>query len=240
MKILSIGNSFSQDAQRYLHGIAKQESVDIYSANLIIGGCSLETHCINISEDNSDYEIQINGNDSGELISIKKALLSDCWDYITLQQVSHLSGDYSTYNPYIKELFNYVKSLCPTAKILIHQTWAYEDKSERLLTLTPFKSADEMFFAIQTAYNRCLKELPFDGLIPSGMAMMQAIKLGIEKAHRDTFHASLGAGRYLLGLTWYKYFTGKEISQNSFDNLDEAITNEQRSIIIKAVNSVFK
>ena len=29
MKILSIGNSFSQDAQKYLHYLAKSEGVDI-------------------------------------------------------------------------------------------------------------------------------------------------------------------------------------------------------------------
>ena len=76
-----------------------------------------------------------------------------------------------------------------------------------------------------------------DGIIPCGQAMYNAVKLGINKIHRDTFHASLGAGRYLLGLTWYKTLTGKDISENNFDNLDEIITNKERGIIIKAVNS---
>ncbi len=34
MKILSIGNSFSQDAQRYLHALAKVEGVDLKTVNL--------------------------------------------------------------------------------------------------------------------------------------------------------------------------------------------------------------
>ena len=48
MKILSIGNSFSEDAQRYLHQIANANGDDIFCANLYIGGCSLERHYNNI------------------------------------------------------------------------------------------------------------------------------------------------------------------------------------------------
>ncbi|MBQ7726439.1 MAG: DUF4886 domain-containing protein, partial [Clostridia bacterium] len=42
MKVLSIGNSFSQDAQRYLHGIARADHTEMRAVNLYIGGCSLE------------------------------------------------------------------------------------------------------------------------------------------------------------------------------------------------------
>ena len=58
MKILSIGNSFSQDAQRYLHELAKAEGVDIQTQNLYIGGCSLETHYQNMKGDLMEYELE--------------------------------------------------------------------------------------------------------------------------------------------------------------------------------------
>ena len=236
MKVLSIGNSFSQDAQRYLHEIAKSDGVDLYSVNLYIGGCPLDLHYNNIIENNANYTLEINGKTTNTLISIKEALLMEKWDYITMQQASHKSGDYSTYNPYVTEIFNYVKKLCPQAKIFIHQTWAYEEKSQKLLS-TNYKSADEMYNAIIKAYGKCFSDLDFDGLIPSGKAMMNALKFGMEKVHRDGFHASLGAGRYLLGLTWYKSLTGKDISNNTFDLLDEPITEKEREILIKAVNN---
>ena len=238
MKILSIGNSFSQDAQRYLSKIAENDGVDLYSVNLYIGGCSLETHYNNMITNSSDYSLEVNGISTGEFTSIKTALESEKWDFVSLQQVSSESGDYSTFNPYVKELFDYVKKLCPTAKIVLHQTWAYEDKSEKLLS-TPYKSADEMYNALDRAYNECLKSLKFYGLIPSGKAMMNAIKFGIGKIHRDTFHASLGAGRYLLGLTWYKFLTGKKIRGNRFDSFDEPVTDREREIVIKAVEAAF-
>ena len=240
MKILSIGNSFSQDAQRYLHAIAKHNGVDIYSENLVIGGCSLETHYNNMREDNANYELEINGQPTGKHSSIKSALLSNDWDFVTLQQVSSLSGYYSTYNPYLTELFAYVKQLAPSAKILIHQTWAYEDKCDLLYNTAHFNSADEMFSAVQNSYENCLKDLPFDGLIPSGKAMITSVKLGIGKIHRDTFHASYGAGRYLLGLTWYKTLTGNDITNDTFNDFDEPVLDSQRKIVIEAVNSVLK
>ncbi len=238
MKILSIGNSFSRDAQRYLHEIAKNNGVDLYTVNLYIGGCSLEMHYNNIVENNANYDLEVNGQLLDERISIVDALLRESWDYITLQQVSQKSGDYSSYNPYVKEIFNYAKKFCPSAKMLIHQTWAYEDKSQKLFE-TPYKSADEMCNAIISAYDKCFNDLDFYGLIPSGKAMMNATKFGIPKIHRDGFHASLGAGRYLLGLVWYKSFTGNDISNDNFDLLDEPITKTQRKIVIKAVNSAY-
>lgn len=70
--------------------------------------------------------------------------------------------------------------------------------------------------------------------------MFCAVDLGIGKIHRDTFHASLGAGRYLLALCWYKALTGKDVSQNAFDCFDEPVTGEERKIVIDAVNLTFE
>ena len=236
MKVLSIGNSFSQDAHRYIHSIAKHEGVDIQTLNLHIGGCSLETHHKHITEDNTIYEKEINGQPTGGLISIKDALLSDEWDYITLQQASSLSFDYSSYNPYLKELFNYVKKYRPNAKILLHQTWAYEDGSDLLFNTAHYDTAEEMYSAAKKAYYKCLEDLPFDGIIPSGDAMIESVRLGIGKIHRDTFHASFGAGRYMIGLVWYKYLTNNDITNNTFADLDEPISDEHRKIVITAAN----
>ena len=55
MKVLSIGNSFSGNAQRYLHRLAKHNGVNMRTVNLFIGGCSLETHYWNMLDDRDDY-----------------------------------------------------------------------------------------------------------------------------------------------------------------------------------------
>ena len=48
MKILAIGNSFSEDATTYLHQIGEAAGVKNQIVNLYIGGCPLETHWENI------------------------------------------------------------------------------------------------------------------------------------------------------------------------------------------------
>ena len=75
-KVLSIGNSFSQDAQRYLHKIAQNEGVDMKCVNLYIGGCSLKRHYVNLLEDKVDYNFEFNGNNTDIKVSIKQTLLN--------------------------------------------------------------------------------------------------------------------------------------------------------------------
>ncbi len=239
MKILSIGNSFSQDAQRYLHRLAKQDGTELKTVNLYIGGCPLQKHYLNMLDDNVVYDFEFNGEQTGIKVSIRQALVSDSWDFITLQQASPFSGRYETYSPYIEALAEYVRRYCPHTKILIHQTWAYEDGSERLMCLE-YASSKEMLSDVCDSYVKAAQSIKAEGIIPCGEAMMRAIEMGIEKIHRDSFHASLGAGRYLLALCWYKALTKKDITGNLFNDFDVPVTEQERNIVIKAVNSVVR
>lgn len=234
MKILSIGNSFSQDAQRYLHRLAKKEGVELKTVNLFIGGCPLRKHYLNMLDDNVAYSFQFNGENTGIQVSLRQLLVSDEWDVITLQQASAHSWNYESYQPYLNALVSYVRKYCPKTKIYMHETWAYENGCERLEKLG-YHSMREMYEDIKKSYAKAVEEIQADGLIPSGRAMLYASETGMEKVHRDTYHASLGAGRYLLALTWYKTLTGKDITQNTFDELDEEITSKEREIVINAV-----
>ena len=128
MKILSIGNSFSQDAQRYIHNMAKLNGDSIKTVNLYIGGCSLRQHYFNILENAKKYEFQFNGEPTGLPVTAKDALMSDSWDYVTLQQASHYSTKWETYEPYLPKIAEFVRLYAPQAKILIHQTWQYDEK----------------------------------------------------------------------------------------------------------------
>lgn len=239
MKVLSIGNSFSQDAQRHLHQLAKKEGVNLKCVNLYIGGCPQRTHYLNMLGDNASYDFQFNGVSTGLKVSIRQALCSDDWDVVTFQQASSQSARFETYTPYIQELSAYVRKYCPHAKQVIHQTWAYENGSEKLAN-QGFETAADMFAAVEKAYKQAAELISADGIIPAGKAMLIASKTGIEKVHRDTYHASLGAGRYLLALVWYKYLTGKDISDNAFDDFDASVTDEERKIVIAAANAAFQ
>ena len=63
---------------------------------------------------------------------------------------------------------------------------------------------------------------------------------GMGKVPRDTFHASLGAGRYGLALLWYAVLTGKPITDDAFDDFDVAVSDEEREIVIRSVSEIVK
>jgi hypothetical protein len=236
MKVLAIGNSFSEDAMRYLHDMAKKEGEKITTMNLYIGGCPLRTHYLNTLSDAYKYNLVFNGYPTDVMVSIKQALISREWDYITLQQASPVSYDFETYEPYLTSLYEYVKKYCPKAKILIHQTWAYENESPAMLK-TNFTSHEEMFKKIEKAYKLAYKSIKADGLIPCGKVACELYKKGF-KMHRDGKHISFGIGRYALALTWFKFLTGKDIASNDFVPFDGEITEEERKAVIEVVSSL--
>lgn len=239
MNVLCIGNSFSMDATRYLHQIARAGGENIHVVNLYIGGCSLDMHFRNMMGDSRSYEVYFNGYSTGFFVSIKEALLSRKWDIITMQQVSQESVDYATFQPFLNELAAYVRKYAPTAKQYLHQTWAYQPGYEKMTQQMGFPTHAAMYQAIKAAYIEAAAAIDADFVIPSGAVMNQLLESGFETIHRDPIHASLGIGRYALGLLWYKVLTGKSIASNTFRDFDEAISEEEVALIKTCVDNIY-
>ncbi|MCQ2484586.1 MAG: DUF4886 domain-containing protein [Clostridia bacterium] len=238
MKILCIGNSFSEDATSYLSRAAEKQGVEIYAENLYIGGCSLERHYNNMISGEKAYELEINGENTHIKVSLNEALEKGTWDVVTVQQASHFSAFYSTYQPYASELVRFIRGKQANAKVFIHQTWGYENGSQRLAE-NGFTTMKEMFVSIKENYFRVAEECKADGIIPSGQVFENMTAKGI-KCHRDTFHASLGAGRYALALTWIKALTGNSIDGNDFEDTAEPVSADEIIKIKEAVNEAFQ
>ena len=235
MNILAIGNSFSQDATRYLHGIARAAGVHIDVANLYIGGCPLDRHFRNMHSEERCYELEYNGELTHFKVSLKEALLNRAWDAITLQQSSPKSFTYDTYVPYLNELADYIRKLCPNAKLVIHETWAYEKDSERLFKVAKLETPELMINGIIEANERAAKEINAFGIIRSGELIYALTNENIGLLHRDTFHLSKGLGRYAAGLLWFAFFTGKDVTENTFSDLDEPISDEAFKTVKKLI-----
>ena len=236
MKILSIGNSFSTDAQRYVHKISVLNGHPIKTVNLYIGGCPLRTHYFNMLENEKRYDFQFNGESTGLNVTIKDALMSDAWDYVTFQQASTYSPNYETYEPYLPGLSEYVSVYAPQAKQIIHQTWQYSE--EKLLEKKWDMTPDEMFENLKKAYKKAEKLIYADGIINSGELINTLIKNGITEPHRDGYHLSLGAGRLAVGLLWYVYLTGANSNEVILPETDKPVTKEEIQIIRKSVSEV--
>lgn len=222
IKVLAIGNSFSQDATAYLYDIANAANIDLKVVNLYIGGCSLETHWNNVEADAALYDYELNGKSTGQKISIKEAFVNETWDYVTLQQVSGDSGILTTYYPYITKLSNYVKQLAPQAEQLIHQTWAYEIDSNHSAFMNYENNQSKMYQALSASYEKVAEDLSLK-VIPCGK-VIQTLRShpifdyetnGLSLC-RDGFHMSLVYGRYAVAATWYEFIIGQSIIDNSF------------------------
>lgn len=243
MKLLSIGNSFSTDAHRFLHILAVQNSLELDTANLFIGGCSLQTHWQNVCEDNAYYDYELNGNEAEAKISIKSALESQKWDVITLQQASADSGIYGTYQPYLSSLAAFVREHQPQTKLYFHQTWSYENGSEHPGFLNYERDSRRMFESIVSASEKAAESIGAD-LIRTGTVIQYlrentkvfSYENGGISLCRDTFHLSETYGRYAAAATWLSTLTGEKLTAKELDGMDIKLLE----IIMQAINGGIK
>ena len=177
IKILAIGNSFSDDAiMHYLYDLAKAGGYKVIIGNLYIGGAPLELHVKNILANKDVYtywKIDIDGKKKQTAkTSIATGLADEKWDYISLQQASPKSGLFETYVEPLPVLFNYVKEKAtnPKVKYIWHQTWAYAQTSPHKGFASYHNNQIEMYKGIMDASKKAMKLLPFDILVPSGIS----------------------------------------------------------------------
>lgn len=238
VKILSIGNSFSQDAHRWLYKLAKDNNIEIKTSNLYIGGCSLEMHWKNYKESNKYYEFWFNGETKSYDSGIAEALELEEWDIVTLQQVSQLSGMYETYEPYLSSLATVVKNKLPNAKLYFHQTWAYEIDSTHEGFVNYEKSQNNMFNSIKEASKKAAETINAK-LIPTG-TVIQTLRETVPEFNyknggvslcRDGFHLSLDYGRFAAAATWLHTITGQKIKVTKFEDFNTELLNKILDVV---------
>ena len=221
LRILSIGNSFSIDAQEWLYGIAKDGGFDnVVIGNLYIGGCSLLTHYNNSVSGDAAYTYYKNSTGTWTT-SYSKTMLhgitDEYWDYITLQQNIGNSGAASTYEPYLSNLIAFVnsKKLNPDAELVWHMTWAYD---EAYAATSAYGSQSVMYSRIIDAtQQKIVGNDSFSMILPSGTAIQNARTSYIgDSFNRDGFHLDYNYGRYLAALTWFHKITGQPIDDISY------------------------
>ena len=222
MKILSIGNSFSTDAHKWLAPVAADVGVEIEAHNLYIGRCPLEKHWNNFCTAAPDYELQI-GGETVRPGSINEALTMESWDVITMQQGSALSGLWDTYQPYLGDLYREVRKLHPHARVYLHQTWSYEIDSPHEAFVNYNRDQKQMIRCITEAYQNA-SALIGEPVLPVGQTVqyLREHVRAFDYANgglsltRDGHHLSWLYGRYAAALVWCAVLTGKDIRQVQF------------------------
>ena len=221
IRILAIGNSFSEDAvEQNLWNIAQADGVQLIIGNMYIGGCTIERHVNNMRDNKADYAYRKIGLDGQKVqtrnFTLAQAVADEPWDYISVQQASGVSGMYESY-ALLPELVAWIRRTAPQAQVIFHQTWAYSQTS----THQEFPNYDSdqitMYYAIQDASARAVKDNDIDILVPSGRAIQYARCMVPEKnITRDGYHLNMRYGRFIAAATWYETLCGKSILNNPY------------------------
>lgn len=223
LRVLAIGNSFSDDAMEYLPSFVDNlECEHVELARLYIGGCSLERHVREYRQGNASYQFYHYDYDAyepksdkihewkkdSELRTMEHALKMGEWDIITMQQVSGYSGKWESFQPHLDELVEIVRKYQPKARLAWHMTWSYSSDSKHGDFKRYNNDQETMTNAIVATARKVYEETPhFDYLIPSGVAI-EALRNTCNNPPkdltRDGFHLDYGMGRYAAACVWYK------------------------------------
>ncbi len=247
IKILAVGNSFSEDGVAYLDEIAAAAGVPIIVGNLYIGGCSLQRHWENIAGDRHHYVYQKNKNNqytSTDKYSLLEGLTDEEWDYITVQQVSQDAGILPTYYPYIQDILAYLKNYAtnPEVQFAFQQTWAYAQNSTHGGFKNYGKDQQKMYQSIVQTTQEVIQRENIPLVIPSGTAIQNLRAVVGDTLCRDGYHLSYALGRYTAACAWFETLCQKSVIGNSFfpKGISEQVAREAQKAAHAAVKQPYR
>ena len=246
LKVLDIGNSYTQDAQTYLPQIIKASGIDtdfsLYRAFRPSASFKTWVDCWN-DADNEYYSIDfcagtkldgISGNGvASDGTLFRKALQTVKWDIILIHQVSTYSNDYSLWESdgaggYLRDLIRIIRVTNPQATIGYLMThsyrgtyWANSEGSSFLR----WKNTAEAARQLKLEYG-------IDFIIPYGTAVQNLRASSLNDSYEfseDGTHMGAGLGDYVAGCCYFESLLapryGVSIWGNTFrlTNLDESI-----------------
>lgn len=171
VKLLTVGNSFSANTTHYLGDLATASGNKLVHRPLVVGGAAFDIHWTKVEKFEADPKDKAGQYSGGR--GLRQELEAEKFDYITIQQSSIKSHDLATYEPYARQLRDYIKKYAPASEILIHETWPYRVDDPRFSPKEPKagepKTQAEMYEGLRNAYRTTAKELGLR-LLPVGDA----------------------------------------------------------------------
>lgn len=249
LRILAIGNSFSDDATQYLPDLLEAAGIhNVILGRLYIGGCTLERHCKEYETNGHEYVYLKSTKNKWETVKKYKegrfmdGLGDEPWDIITMQQGSPKSGRWDSYDPWLGNLIGIVRKECsnPKAAIVWHQTWAYSRTYTNRSFANYAYDQQYMFDSIQLCVDKAREQYNIPVVIPSGPAvqMLRGTWLNTDKdLTRDGFHMSYREGRYATACVWFEALIrptlGVSVKGNSFRNSGENEVSDKEAALMQ-------
>ena len=183
LKVLVIGNSFSDCVGRYLPRIVKDSGHKLKLTSAYIGGCSLAQHSSNLAAAEKDpslspYRITVWDSEEPDKPQVRKGnvyelLTKNQYDVITVQQGGSRAPFRETFHPHLENVLGYVRRFQPKAEIVFQQTWSYRIDDPRFKPYPNPKfdfDRDEMFERLSNVYRELASAYKMR-VIPTGTAV---------------------------------------------------------------------
>ena len=223
LKVLDIGNSYTNDATAMLKLLTQTNQMDVSDVCLYKAtrgsGSFKSWYNLYYDNDNHTYNISkvlggINANIStgtgepNDGTLFREALTNEKWDIIIIHQVSNYAPYYEQWQGngkggYLNELLSLIKDHQPQAKIgflLVHSYWDnYGGNKE--------KSSLLRWQLIANSVKSLCEEYPIDIVIPYGTAIENLRSSSLNNEYdltRDGSHCGTGLARYTAACCYYE------------------------------------
>ena len=226
LKVLTIGNSFSENASAYASEIAAVNGLSLTFGYLKFPSCTIARHYEAAVNNKAVFKFEItdptgkrtnikqeaaswDSPDSKKCATIREALEYMDWDVIVFQQESYTSLDASSFAD-LPKLIEYVKGFCPDARLMIHEVWAWG---------TWENDPDKNFSKIKANYEAAAKANDL-AIIPSGLGFEYAREaLGdytIVNENDGHYQHANSYGKYVAGCCYVGALFGVTIEPDTF------------------------
>ena len=245
-KVLTIGNSFAQNASTYATEIAYANGEELTFGYLMFPSCTIDMHYEAAAADRHIFRFKVTTPDNmqGTLLkdypadqnfnqdlpetaaSIKEALEYTDWDIIVFQQESASARDTGTFGN-LGNLIEYVRRICPDAGLMFHEVWRWGEWGEDQFNL--IKSNSE---TVAAQYGL--------EIIPSGLAFeyaRDALGSDIIVNENDGHYQHANTyGMYIAGCAYVGAIFDIEVSPNTFAKHPYVNDNGKVTLLTKAAN----
>lgn len=167
MRILTIGNSFTDSLAVCFPAAAASAGAELHLEFANFGGCEMARHWSYIqAEEHGGADCRIYGG-----AKLRDRLAQGDWDMVSIQQASHDSWRPETFEPYAGFLIAYIRKYAPRAEVVIQQTWAYRADHPMLQPGSEWGITQEEMYRRLTENYLALGERHKLRVIPTGCAV---------------------------------------------------------------------
>ena len=245
LKILGIGNSYTQDTMWILGEVYKaQKNQNVELGVAYYSGCRLDQHVKFYNSNEAVYQYNHWDAASGKWVSTSNMTLKEIidatdWDLVSMQQGSGTSGVESTYNSDIQTIQGFVKStLGYTPTFFWNMTWSYPEVDIPTDNYTPdnapnsnnfknYYNSDQVYMysmICQTVQNKIVPDSTFQWIMPVGTAVQNAKSSSLTDydLYRDYTHLN-DYCRLMAAYVWFSRIEGEVPQQFLLDRVPAAV-----------------